>query len=148
MPLTRADARDEILAVVKAVTDTIAALGTASENVIWDDTQRTKPEGQDPPPTWARVIVRHVTSELVALVSDAGARRYTKQGLLTIQLFTPSDGLVSADAIVDQLEIAFRGADTPNGVWFRDPRSNEIGVEGPWFQTNVLIDFRYDQVTP
>lgn len=149
MPVTRTQARDEINVIIKAATDAIPALdpgGDPSGNVIWDDTQKKKPEGQNPPPTWARVTVRHVDGNQPTLAGPSGKRRYTKMGIVTIQLFTPSDGLVSADSIADLLEAAFRGVDSPNGVWFRNPRSNEVGVNGPWFQTNVIVDFEYDQV--
>ena len=151
MPVTRTAARDEILAAIKAVTDTIIDLEdddtVPSGNVIWDDTQKSKPHGQGPnTPTWARVSVRHIFGEQSSLSDDAGVRRYTKRGIVTVQLFTPTGGLVSADSISDTIENAFRGVSTPNGVWFRNPRSNEIGVDGPWFQTNIIAEFEYDQV--
>lgn len=31
-------------------------------------------------------------------------------------------------------------------VWFRNARIEEIGVDGAWFQTNVTVDFMYDEI--
>lgn len=144
MPLSQTAARDEILTRLKVVTDTIVAL---APNVIYEDSDKQPPDGEDPPLTWARVTVRHVFSAQSALSDDAGKRRYTRDGLVTIQLFTPfNEGLSNADTIASLLQGAFLGVSTPNGVWFRNVRTNEVGVDGPWFQTNVLADFRYDEV--
>lgn len=144
MPLSQTDARDEMLARVKVVTDAIPAL---APNVIYDDSDKQPPDGEDPPPTWARVVVRHGPSSQTALSDDSGRRRYTRTGTITVQLFTPfNDGLKSADDIASQLQGAFLGVSTPHGVWFRDVRTNEVGQDGPWFQTNVLADFQYDEV--
>lgn len=148
MPVTQFNARREIYDLLKAVTDTIADLGTASERVIWDDTRKQIPDGQDPVLTWARAQVRHVTAEQAGLVdASSGVRRYTNRGIVTVQLFTAGgrDGLTTADPIVSSIKGAFQGVSTPNGVWFRNVRTNEIGNDGSWFQTNILADFEYDE---
>ena len=150
MPVTPFEARREIYELLKAVTDTIADLGTASANVIWDDTRKEIPDGTDPAPTWARVQVRHVTAEQATLADATfGVRRYTNRGIVTVQLFTAGgrDGLKTADPIVTSIKGAFQGVSTPNGVWFRNVRTNEVGTDGPWFQTNILADFEYDEQT-
>lgn len=147
MPLNATQARDEILTLVKDVTDTIVELGATSANVIWDDTRKQIPAQQDPAATWARVLVRHLDANQATLSDQSGKRRYTRTGLVTIQLFTPlGDGLVGDDTIIEQLLGIFQGVSTPNGVWFRKPRPNEVGNDGPHFHTNVLADFEYDFV--
>lgn len=145
MPLSQINARNEILDRLKVVTDGISVLAA---NVIFDNSDEQPPDGTNPPPTWARVTVRHVTSGQAALSDQSGKRRYTRRGLVTIQLFVPfsEGGLASADTIASSLQGAFLGVSTPNGVWFRNVRTNEVGVDGPWFQMNVLADFQYDEV--
>ena len=142
---SQSEARDEISALVKAATDAISDFGTLSENVIWDDTRRDIP---DAGATWARVTIRHLTSEQASLSDDAGVRRYTRRGQVVVQIFTPlkGDGLVAADSIASAIQGAFLGVSTPNGVWFRSVRTNEVGIDGSWFQTNVLAEFQYDEV--
>lgn len=150
MTLSQTQARNQISVLVKAATDAIAAFGVnpnESENVIWDDTRRDIPGEENPPATWARVTVRHLTSEQASLSDEAGVRRYTRRGQVTVQIFTPQgDGLVAADTIASAIQDAFLGVSTPNGVWFRSVRTNEVGIDGPWFQTNVLAEFQYDEV--
>ncbi len=151
MTLSQTQARDQIATLVKTATDAIAAFGVnpdESENVIWDDTRRDIPSEESPPATWARVTVRHLTSEQASLSDEAGVRRYTRRGQVTVQIFTPlkGDGLVAADSIASAIQGAFLGVSTPNGVWFRSVRTNEVGIDGSWFQTNVLAEFQYDEV--
>jgi len=143
MPLTRTQARDEILQKVKQVAD-----GLSDFVVIYDSTRQDIPdENSDPLPTWARVVVQHTQGQQSSLSNLSNKRRYTKRGLLTIQLFTPTgDGLQKSDQLVEQFEAAVRNVSTPNGVWFRNVRSSEVGEDGPWFQTNILAEFEYDQV--
>src|SRR5690554_1219021 len=143
MPLTRTQARDEILQKVKQVAD-----GLSDFVVIYDSTRQDIPdENSDPLPTWARVVVQHIQGQQSSLSNLSNKRRYTKRGLLTIQLFTPTgDGLQKSDQLVEQFEAAVRNVSTPNGVWFRNVRSSEVGEDGPWFQTNILAEFEYDQV--
>lgn len=144
MPLTRTAARDEILALVKTVTD-----GFSNFVSIYDDTKQDIPTASTTPlQTWARVQITHGPGSQTSLADSSGKTRYTKFGLLTIQVFTPvGDGLTNADTLVESLESGVRNVSTPNGVWFKNVRSNEIGVDGPWFQTNVLAEFQYDQVS-
>ena len=143
MALTRTQARDEIAALVKGVVDTLGTNFVA----IYDDTKTDIPKANDTPlKTWARITVRHVGGAQTSLSDVSGQKRYTKTGLLTIQLFTPAgDGSTAADPLCDQFEAAFRDKSTPGGVWFRNPRSVEIGNDGPWWQTNILGDFQYEQ---
>lgn len=146
MPATMAQARDAILAQVKATTDTIVAL---APNVIFDDTSKKVPDGQNPVPTWARVTIRHQTGAQSSLSGGLGQRLFTRRGVVTIQLFTPAGkGLVEHDSIVEQLLNIFQGGTAGTGgvVWFRNPRDLEAGQDGPWHQSNVLADFEYDFV--
>ena len=144
MPLTRTAARDEILTLVKGVADGLTAFVA-----IYDDTRQDVPKAESSPLlSWARVLVRHVTGTQAALADFSGVRRFTKTGLVTIQLFTPTgDGLTLSDTLTEAFEAAVRTKSTPNGVWFRNVRSIEIGNDGPWFQTNILAEFEYDQIS-
>jgi hypothetical protein len=42
------------------------------------------------------------------------------------------------------VEQAFDGTKTEGGVWFRNARSNEVGISGAWHQTNFVVEFIYD----
>ncbi len=143
MPTTLRGAREEILALVKAVTDTFSNFV-----VLWPDRPGQSPvSDSSSPKSWARVTIQHGLRRQSTLSGGAGNRRFTASGVVTIQLFSPaSDGLQDQDTKAQALRNAFEGVSTPNGVWFRNARSNEVGQDGAWHQTNVLADFEYDEV--
>jgi hypothetical protein len=65
-----------------------------------------------------------------------------------VQIFTfYGKGGSLSDDLATIAKNAFEGVTTsPGRVIFRDVRSQEIGQEGQWFQTNVLADFEYDEI--
>lgn len=148
MPTTRTCARDEMLAAVKAVADDLIDTVTGDPvPVIYDDVP-DEIEKADPPIAWVRATVAHQTGNQATLAGSSGVRRYTRTGLLTVQIFTPTgDGLSVADEYATAFQSALQGKSTPNGVWFRDVTAQEAGIDGPWFQTNVVGTFEYDEVT-
>jgi len=135
MSLTYTAARDEILTLFKTAWD---AQGTVPPVLYWDRATQPPTSGD-----WARITLRH-TSGGNAAISN---RFFVREGLVTVQLFTNfGEGLSSADLMSKVVSDAFQGQQTAGGVWFRNVRVNEIGQDGEWFQTNVLIDFEYNEV--
>lgn len=143
---TIAQAVDDIHARFKAAWDTVehavvytdVPLSTAAEAA-------TNPESATLVP-WARVTLRHNTRTQGTLVG-VGGRRFDVRGVFTVEIYTPSgDGLTLARTLSRLVEQAFEGVSTPNGVWFRNTRTNEVGPDGPWFHVNVITEFLYDEV--
>lgn len=147
MSLTRTAARDEILALFKAAADGLTSAQLDPENILYQGSRSGRiPSGElTPAPNWARVSVQHSLGSQDAINPNVGQRSYTRSGIVSVQLFTGRDGLTSADVIAEAIEAAFLGVSTPGGVWFRNVRSVEIGEDGPWFQTNILAEFVYEQ---
>lgn len=145
MSLTVLAARNEILTRFKTVWDAGATSGIP---VFYDDVPGDVPQGADGsgnPSTWLRIQVRHGEGRQIGF--GDGKRRLHRLGVVTAQLFTASGtGLSTADPLVTILLNAFEGASTPGGVWFRNARVNEVGQDGGWYQTNVLVEFNYDEV--
>jgi hypothetical protein len=140
MPATRAQARDQILALAKAVVD------TNSLTAFWDKVGGDPP-ADDPPKSWARINLRHGPRSQANLAGDGATRRYTSVGLLTIQVMAPSDSTIGTDdSLVAQFIAAYSGKTTSGGVWFRNVRGVEVGEDGAWFQTNVYAEFEYDEI--
>ncbi|MCK9569016.1 phage tail terminator-like protein [Candidatus Pacearchaeota archaeon] len=130
----REQARDEMLALVQGV-------ATANSlTAIYDDS-RTPPPATS---AWVRATVQHNTGSRRSL----GPRgRHTQSGIVFVQIFSPAgDGLESNDEHTKAMEAAFRGAATPGGVVFHDVYTREIGLSGPWFQSNMTAHFEYDLV--
>ena len=116
--------------------------------LLYDDKKRDLPD--DAP--YARIMVKHNVFPQVtvgATVAQGGnGVRFRRFGIVTVQVFEISgDGLTSADVLVDLALDAFEGEKTGlDRVEFRNARANEIGHDGPWYQTNVIAEFVYDRV--
>lgn len=144
---TTTQARDEILARLKTAADSVTPNPL---RLIYDDApgQPTRTESTtsrvDP---WARARVQHTAGRQASLSGASGTKRWERSGFLIVQLFTPIlQGQSSADSLVGIIRGAFEGYSTPSGVWFRNPRISEVGSDGTWYQTNILVDFLYDEV--
>ena len=146
MPIaTIAEARNEILLHFTTAWDA----GTPPiPLLLYDDKHKDLPA--DAP--YARITIRHnvFTQRTLGgkIASGGGGSRFTRFGIVTVQIFTLSDdGLTSADVLVDLALDAFEGESTGSDrIEFRNARANEIGQDGPWFQTNVIAEFEYDRV--
>jgi hypothetical protein len=145
--LTRTKARDEMLARAR---ETLLSLRPAilEKHVVYVDSAAGEIPSRDlaPLPPWARVQVQHGPGANAAITGGLGQQCVRREGILTVQLFTPIGGQVQADEFSEAIEAAFINYSTPGGVWFRNVRSNEIGQDGPWFQTNILSDFEYHKL--
>ncbi len=143
MPLASLTAaRDAILTLFKVAWD---AQTPPVPKLLNDDVKDDLPAGTFP---WARIIVRHNTGFQATLAGETGNRRFRRLGLVTVQIFTPyGDGLDLNDALAKVAVDAFEGKSTAaDEVLFRNVRSNEVGQDGNWFQTNVFAEFEYDEV--
>jgi len=135
MSLTVTQARNEMTAMVAAAlpVDTIA----------FDDLPGKVPDTMT---SWYRLTIRHSDGEQETLADATGKKRFLRQGLLTVQIFTPvGGGLSIADESVKMILDIFEGKASAGGIWFRNARFREIGAEGDFFQTNVLVDFQYTE---
>lgn len=141
MSLTITAARDDML---KMVRDAHLSGSFLDANLIYDDLIGSIPETEL---TWARATIRHAGGGQATLSGGLGRQRYTRTGILTIQLFSPSgEGLSSADISAKIFMDAFDGKSSANGVWFRKVRFNEIGPDGNFFNNNIIVEFEYDEI--
>lgn len=141
MTATLTEARDVSLGLLR--TAWLADSTSQDIPLLWWDT------AQDPPSNgaWARVTMRHGEAFQATLAGETGSRRFTRTGVITVQIFTPTgDGLELSDSLAIIAARAYEGVTTDNGVWFRNVRANEVGQDGKYFQTNVFADFEYDEV--
>lgn len=141
MSATFVEARDDMLA---QITD---AWKTANPTypIVYDDYsgEQGVPKTEKP---WTRVTIRHNRGEQETLVNSLGNRLFLRDGLITIQIFTPRGaGLTKAYELAKVAADAFEGKATPKGVWFRSVRLREVGPDGNWFQVNVIADFEYSE---
>ena len=137
MNLTFAQANDDILALLKAAWD------PTGHEMFYDDIREQRETDQTP---WAQVVVRHAAGQQDTL-GGIGNRSFLRFGVVIVTINTPSgSGLSTAYALAKVVADAYEGVSSPNGVWFRNVRINELGRDGTFFQTNVLIDFEYTEI--
>jgi hypothetical protein len=142
MSLTRKAAISEMATIFKTAWDT-TGYGT---RVKYDNVGVTTvpPSGVEP---WARFTLRHAASEQATLSGVVGSRRFRRTGILVVGIFTPpGDGLSGATDLAKIIQDAYEGVTSPNGVIFRGVAINEVGPDGDFFQTNVVVNFEYDEV--
>lgn len=138
MSTTQIQAVDDMLSLVKAAA-TAASVGT----VVYDDQPVEIPTDAS---VWARATIQHNIAPQRTL-GEPGGRVFERQGFLFIQLFTPKG---RGRDLIDQYSVAFRnafeGIRTTNGVWFPEVAVREAGSSGNWVQTNVVAEFKYEEV--
>ena len=144
MPLTQTQARDEMLSMLQTPINSISP-SQDQPLVLHEDKNADVPKTPLP---WCRAIVRHFSGGQASLSGTDGTKRYERQGTMFVQVFTISgNGLVLSDKITSTIRSGFEGSnsESPGGVWFRDVHVEEVGSDGSWFQSNVLIGFVYDE---
>jgi hypothetical protein len=120
-----------------------------SKNIIvFFDKKDVDEDDKSADQSWARFTIKHFDSQFSkqSLASSSGEKSYQRDGVVTVGIFTPIGEGVDLDSALASIVVnAFEGIDTPNGVWFRNVRFNEVGVSGAWFQTNVKANFNYSE---
>ncbi len=135
--LTFKEATDEMLVMVKAAWD------PTGHDMFWESVRDDRNTTEVP---WASTNIRHALSSQATL-GGVGNRIFERNGVIIIMVFTPIGlGLSSSYTLAKILADAFEGQSSPGGVWFQNVRINEIGREGQFFQSNMLVDFTYNEV--
>ena len=134
MSLTYEEAVDDMSAMFKDVWD------TTGHFLHWESVKTQRDTADDP---WARFVIRHATGNQNSL-GGVGARDFRRNGTIIISIFVPiGKGLSSSSILAKLATDAYEGEHSINGVWFRNVRLQEVGRDGEFFQTNVLVEFEY-----
>lgn len=134
--MTFEEATDQILDIFKTAWD------PTGYKAFYDDVRDQRETDKSP---WAAVMVRHAAGRQNNL-GGIGNRSFLRLGVLIITINTPSaSGLSAGYQLAKVVADAYEGASSPNGVWFRNVRLNELGRDGSFYQMNVLADFEYHE---
>lgn len=120
---------------------------SATPRVIYDGRDSLAPVDITLP--YAKVFIEPLMSGQSSLTGATGLIKYKNLGLMTVQTFgvlDRGDGLEMAEYMAIMAKRIYQGKVSPNGVWFRNCRTNRIGTTGGWFQFNTLIEFEYDEL--
>ena len=101
----------------------------------------------DPSVHWGRLSLQTVNSEQVAFGCN-GKKRYNEIGLVFVQLFGPISEIEAGeqqDKFAQIARAAFRGANVPGAVWFRNARINDLDPEDQMLRLNVVAEYEYNE---
>lgn len=92
-----------------------------------------------------RATITQTLSELTSIPTDGyGSGNYREYGLLTLQVFTPkNEGSRPNAVLADGLAALYRGYNEAR-LFCNEARVNRIGSSDEFYQTNVLVEFYYD----
>lgn len=103
----------------------------------------TDRDGSTNPFAWVSI---NLATTAQTTLGGQGKRSFNRVGLITVQIYTQAGkGLSEAHQLAKLAADAYEGKSS-GGIWFRNVRVNEIGRDGEFFMTNVLIDFNYDEI--
>lgn len=111
--------------------------------IVWDNVTGRPASDQVP---WIRVQILHSRGGPETLANSEGKVRYSREGIVSIQLFVPAGtGLGQNDELI---QLFLNQFERPNikKIWFRNTSFREIGADGAWFQTNFTSQFSYTEV--
>ena len=101
---------------------------------------------------WARVSTQLATTRQSAHVVDqveASPVEFETRGVVFIQIFAPMTEPTSyakGELLAELAQRMFMASETANGVWFRNPRINELVPDKTWYRWNVIADYQFNQV--
>jgi len=101
---------------------------------------------------WAMASTQLVTTRQRAHIMPDGPGmsppEYVTDGFLVVQLFAPMKSptaYATGELLAAFVQCIFMAAETASGVWFRNPRINELEAAGTWYRWNVIVDFQFNQ---
>lgn len=101
---------------------------------------------------WARWALDYVGGRQ-ATMAAAGSRKFQKQGLIYITVYSPlGEGLENARDAAQVALFAYEGKRTPSDVWFRNVRIESeghgqgTGKNKSWWTTLVVAEFIYEHL--
>lgn len=102
----------------------------------------------DPPnplSKWARVNVQFNDGNQSSL-GKIGNRRFTKLGLLFVQIFTPiNKGTDENDSLANSSANLFDGVRIQD-LWLYNGRIKTIGSADEYYQQNVIVEFEFEEI--
>lgn len=101
---------------------------------------------------WARASTQLATTRQAAFAMNGPGQSspvYDTAGVVFVQIFAPMsvlDSYAKGELLAELAQCMFMATETASGVWFRNPRINELPNDGTWYRWNALADFQFNQV--
>lgn len=96
---------------------------------------------------WLRLTIQHGMG-YQASVGSPGSNQFRREGLVTVQIFTPEGGgAIAAYELADAVTPIFQRLGRVDGIAFKDVRLNEVGNRSAgWYHVNIKAEFEYDTI--
>lgn len=102
---------------------------------------------------WARSSTQLATTRQSAhiMTNDPGGSpvEFSTAGVVMIQIFAPmteKGSYAKGELLAEAAQCMFMATELAQGIWFRNPRINELVPDGTWYRWNVIADFQFNQV--
>lgn len=107
--------------------------------IAWDNVEYKPKRGEN----FIRPVITQTLSEMTT-TGEYGKGNYREHGLITVQVFTKkNDGVLVNVQLADALADLFRGYQEDR-LYIKETRINRGGQQEEWYQSNVLIDYYFD----
>lgn len=117
--------------------------------IVWGDVVQNRQGVPDPlknPSSFIHVQVLHEDARKVSLRGPAGSR-FQQVGTIAAFLYVAGrKGGIHARPLISVAASAFQGKASPNGVWFRNTRTPDMGPQGTWYVVAMTTTFLYDLI--
>lgn len=122
-------------------------VGGVAPVIIWPGRVDKKPPPVDLP--YVRFTMTPVDSRQASLAGDANTKKWDNAGIINVQSFGPQswpNGYDVAEYVAIMAKRVFQGKKSPNGMWFRNCRTNRVDPSGGWHQFNTLIEYQFNEL--
>jgi hypothetical protein len=143
---TKREARDAVLELI--YNGIKADAYTGDLKIIFDDDDNDDSTGTNLPKSdesWLEIYMRHNAGGQSTLQGASGSRRFQRDGVIAINVYTPrGNNLKASDDISEIICSILENSNIP--IWFRNTISSEIGNFRSWYLTSITSEFTYDQI--
>lgn len=137
MSLTFEQANDDIQKMITS------AWSTTGYPMFYESVQGERDEQTEP---FIRIWVRHTFGGQRTL-GGQGSRIFERRGFVRIEVYSRiTNGLQESYQLAKVASDAYEGRSSDNGVWFRRVRISEMGKDGIFNRTDVIVDFEYHEM--
>ncbi len=113
---------------------------------LWDALPNPEPVHNR---AWCRLTVQHTATVQATLNSStSGAKRWDREGMVTVQIFAPVSGgspQLAALALAELAREILEGRSLPGNLVLFAAQITEVGTDSVWWQVNVNVQFLYQE---